>query len=199
MATADDQLLEHVCEQPILQLISGKFYSYVYSHFTPQHVVIQSHSTHEVQLAVLHPHTAVLYRVDAADAAGSATAYLSLTTLHNHHLPGPAANMVAGRFGGTRGLCISFMLIPWCQHAFVAHTHVMCPESQTLCVQTMDGLACFFRGGVLLFQVTLPGFLVPGPLCFCSSTDALLTINAALELQSFSFQALQTTGAQPPT
>lgn len=69
-----------------------------------------------------------------------------------------------------------------------------CTETHTLCVQTMDGLACFFRGGVLLFQVTLPGFLVPGPLCFCPSSDALLTINAAFELQSFSFQALQTTG-----
>lgn len=101
MATAEDQLLEHVCEQPILQLTSGRFYSYVTSACSP-HLNAPPRSTHEVQLAVLHPRTAVLYRIDAADAAG-ATTYLSLTTLHSHHLPGPAANMVAGRFGGTRG------------------------------------------------------------------------------------------------
>ncbi len=75
-----------------------------HSHFDPPPP--NTRSTQDMQLAVLHPRSVMLYRVDATAGVGTGeTAYLSLTVLHSHHLPGSAANMVAGRFGGTRGTC----------------------------------------------------------------------------------------------
>ena len=61
---------------------------------------------------------------------------------------------------------------------------------QHICVQSMDGQLAFYEKETCAFTRFLPGFLVPGPLCYCPQLDAIITCNAAFKVECYKYQAL---------
>ena len=54
----------------------------------------------------------------------------------------------------------------------------------------MDGQLAFFEQEALIFARFLPDFLLPGPLCYCPTLDAMITCNSALEVVCYKYQTL---------
>ena len=48
----------------------------------------------------------------------------------------------------------------------------------------------FFEQEALIFARFLPDFLLPGPLCYCPTLDAVITCNSALEVVCYKYQTL---------
>lgn len=49
----------------------------------------------------------------------------------------------------------------------------------------------FYEHEVLLFQIQLPDFLIPGPLLYASGVDSLVVSNTNFELLCYRFHSLQ--------
>jgi Bardet-Biedl syndrome 9 protein len=100
------------------------------------------------QIAVLHPRKFVVYTVEAnADGSGDQGEETKLTKLYEHLLPRTSANFTHGPFGG-RGADNS----RW----------------DSVCIQSMDGTLTFVNQDQAGFECFIPGFLIPGPLCYMS-------------------------------
>ncbi|GMH42672.1 hypothetical protein BSKO_10591 [Bryopsis sp. KO-2023] len=122
-------------------------------------------ATGGLQLAVLHPRCLSVFSVQAGSSTAQGASYLQVTELYQHRLNHTAANMVQGSFGGISG-------------------------ADFICVQSYDGQLSFFEQESEAFSRYLPGFLVPGPLCYCQPTDSFITCNAAFELECYKYQVL---------
>ncbi|KAK9814270.1 hypothetical protein WJX72_003177 [[Myrmecia] bisecta] len=123
------------------------------------------------QLAILHPRSLVLYAT--APSAGQAGG-LALQQKCDFRLARTAASMVVGRFGETT-------------------------DVDSICVQSMDGQLSFFVDGACAFECFLPGFLAPGPLCYCAAIDSLVTSSSALDVQCFRYSRLASATHTLPT
>ena len=64
-------------------------------------------------------------------------------------------------------------------------------NSDLVCVQSMDGLLTVYNHGAVTLTQTLPNFLIPGPITYCSESDSFLVQNACFELECFSYQVLE--------
>jgi Bardet-Biedl syndrome 9 protein len=57
-------------------------------------------------------------------------------------------------------------------------------------VQSVDGALFFIDQETFLFQIQLPDFLIPGPLCYLEKSDSLVIANTNLELECYSYSSL---------
>jgi hypothetical protein len=56
----------------------------------------------------------------------------------------------------------------------------------------VDGALFFFEHDVLLFQIQLPDFLIPGPFTYSATLDAIILTNSNLEIECYKYSSLQT-------
>ncbi len=59
-----------------------------------------------------------------------------------------------------------------------------------ICVQSVDGALFFFDQEVLLFQIQLPDFLIPGPFTYSATLDSILVTNSNLEIECYKYSSL---------
>lgn len=64
-------------------------------------------------------------------------------------------------------------------------------EIPTICVQSVDGALFFLKQDIQLFQIQLPGFLIPGPLAHIPENDCLVIANSNLELECYRYMKLK--------
>ncbi|XP_062322172.1 protein PTHB1 [Osmerus eperlanus] len=118
-----------------------------------------------LHLAVLHPRKLCVYSVSGLVGNVEHGAQYQLKLVYEHHLQRTACNMTYGTFGGVTG-------------------------HHSLCIQSMDGMLMFFEQDSYSFGRFLPGFLLPGPLCYCSRTDTLVTVSSARQVESYRYETL---------
>ncbi|XP_034144976.1 protein PTHB1 isoform X2 [Esox lucius] len=118
-----------------------------------------------LHLAVLHPRKLSVYSVSGTAGNVEHGAQYQLKLIYEHNLQRTAFNMTYGTFGGVT-------------------------DHQSLCIQSMDGMLMFFEQESYSFGRFLPGFLLPGPLCYCCRTDTFLTVSSARQLESYRYETL---------
>ena len=67
-------------------------------------------------------------------------------------------------------------------------------QAPMICVQSVDGALFFLQQDTQIFQIQLSNFLIPGPIAYCGSSDSVIIANSNLEVESYKFTSLQTTG-----
>nr|XP_061789353.1 protein PTHB1-like [Nerophis lumbriciformis] len=118
-----------------------------------------------LHLAVLHPRKLSVYSVlGTTGNVGHGDQY-QIKLVYEHNLQRTACNMTYGTFGGVTG-------------------------HHSLCIQSMDGMLMFFEQDSYSFGRFLPGFLLPGPLCYNPRTDSFLTVSSARQLESYKYETL---------
>uniref|UniRef100_A0A8C9TUQ7 Bardet-Biedl syndrome 9 n=1 Tax=Scleropages formosus TaxID=113540 RepID=A0A8C9TUQ7_SCLFO len=118
-----------------------------------------------LHLAVLHPRKLSVYAVTATAGNVEHGIQYQLRLVYEHNLQRTACNMTYGPFGGVTG------------HHFI-------------CIQSMDGMLMFFEQESYAFGRFLPGFLLPGPLCYCGRTDTFITVSSARQVESYKYEVL---------
>ncbi|KAG5271262.1 hypothetical protein AALO_G00177730 [Alosa alosa] len=118
-----------------------------------------------LHLAVLHPRKVSVYAVSGMAGNVEHGDQYQLRLVYEHNLQRTACNMTYGSFGGVTG------------HHFI-------------CIQSMDGMLMFFEQETYAFGRFLPGFLLPGPLCYCAHTDTFLTVSSARQVESYRYETL---------
>ncbi len=122
-------------------------------------------------LAVLHPRQLVVYQIAAMGGSGKSASYYSVVKAYEHNLSDPsrhftAGNMVVGPFGSPL------------------------TTKDSLCVQSMDGNLQFYEQDHYAFTIQLSDCLVPGPLCYCASSDSIITCNSKREIVAYKYRIL---------
>uniref|UniRef100_A0A4W5LC18 Bardet-Biedl syndrome 9 n=1 Tax=Hucho hucho TaxID=62062 RepID=A0A4W5LC18_9TELE len=118
-----------------------------------------------LHLAVLHPRKLSVYSVSGTAGNVEHGVQYQLKRVYEHNLQRTACNMTYGTFGGVT-------------------------DHHSLCIQSMDGMLMFFEQESYSFGRFLPGFLLPGPLCYCSRTDTFLTVSSARQVESYKYETL---------
>nr|XP_023662362.1 protein PTHB1-like isoform X2 [Paramormyrops kingsleyae] len=118
-----------------------------------------------LHLAVLHPKKLSVFAVTATAGNVDHGIQYQIKLMYEHNLQRTACNMTYGPFGGVTG------------HHFI-------------CIQSMDGMLMFFEHESYAFGRFLPGFLLPGPLCYCARTDSFITVSSARQVESYKYEAL---------
>ncbi|XP_022534824.2 protein PTHB1 isoform X3 [Astyanax mexicanus] len=118
-----------------------------------------------LHLAVLHPRKLSVYAVSGTSGNVEHGDQYQLRLIYEHNLQRTACNMTYGPFGGVTG------------HHFI-------------CIQSMDGMLMFFEQESYAFGRFLPGFLLPGPLCYCARTDAFITVSSTRQVECYRYEAL---------
>ncbi|KAL4657494.1 protein PTHB1 [Arapaima gigas] len=118
-----------------------------------------------LHLSVLHPRKLSVYAVTATAGNVEHGIQYQLRLVYEHNLQRTACNMTYGPFGGVTG------------HHFI-------------CIQSMDGMLMFFEQESYAFGRFLPGFLLPGPLCYCARTDTFITVSSTRQVESYKYEAL---------
>ena len=180
--SSEHMLLEQTLPAPILQLTAGRFMS----------------PATGLALAVLHPRQLAVYAVIPSDNTKSTglSSFLTLNLLYQHPIPRSAFNMVGGPFLRPPGAAASAATSPAAGSAPASPSQASAGPppaaavSDCICVQSMDGELAFFSHSSHLFSCQLPDFTVPGPIAYHSLTNTLVTANAAMEIQAFSFASL---------
>ena len=135
---------------------------------------IQYYSTAKklrLALAVLHPRRLVVYQVAAMGGSGKSATYYSVVKAYEHNFDDAikhftASNMIWGSFGlPTR-------------------------TKELICVQSMDGRLQFYEQDHYAFTTQLSNCLVPGPICYCESSDILVTCNSKREIVAYKYGLL---------
>ena len=124
--------------------------------------------TEQSFLAILHPRKLSVYVISRTEEniaivdtpQGRARQPITLTLQYEHNLQRNAANFTYGTFGGVK-------------------------NRDFICVQSMDGLLSFFEQESSAFSRFLPGFLLPGPLQYFSTSDSFLTGSSRGYLESY--------------
>ncbi|KAK3930621.1 Protein PTHB1 [Frankliniella fusca] len=138
------------------------------------HPVLQLHvgrfisGSQQFHLAVLHPRSVAIYSLVIRGGNTEHGEQSALVFVYEHQLRRSAYSLVVGPFGGVRG-------------------------RDFLCVQALDGTLSFYEQESFVFTRQLPNFLLPGPLIFIPSTDAFLTCNSHLHIESYRYQVLADT------
>uniref|UniRef100_A0A8C7FNV6 Bardet-Biedl syndrome 9 n=1 Tax=Oncorhynchus kisutch TaxID=8019 RepID=A0A8C7FNV6_ONCKI len=113
-----------------------------------------------LHLAVLHPRKLSVYSISGTAGNVEHGVQYQLKRVYEHNLQRTACNMTYGTFGGVT-------------------------DHHSMCIQSMDGMLMFFEQESYSFGRFLPGFLLPGPLCYCSRTDTFLTVSSARQVESY--------------
>uniref|UniRef100_A0A8K9XE68 Bardet-Biedl syndrome 9 n=1 Tax=Oncorhynchus mykiss TaxID=8022 RepID=A0A8K9XE68_ONCMY len=115
-----------------------------------------------LHLAVLHPRKLSVYSISGTAGNVEHGVQYQLKRVYEHNLQRTACNMTYGTFGGVT-------------------------DHHSMCIQSMDGMLMFFEQESYSFGRFLPGFLLPGPLCYCSRTDTFLTVSSARQVESYRY------------
>uniref|UniRef100_A0AAR2KAI4 Bardet-Biedl syndrome 9 n=1 Tax=Pygocentrus nattereri TaxID=42514 RepID=A0AAR2KAI4_PYGNA len=118
-----------------------------------------------LHLAVLHPRKLSVYAVSGTAGNVEHGDQYQLRLVYEHNLQRTACNMTYGPFGGVTG------------HHFI-------------CIQSMDGMLMFFEQESYAFGRFLPGFLLPGPLCYCARTDSFITVSSTRQVECYRYETL---------
>ncbi|XP_066512648.1 protein PTHB1-like [Hoplias malabaricus] len=118
-----------------------------------------------LHLAVLHPRKLSVYAVSGTTGNVEHGDQYQLRLVYEHNLQRTACNMTYGPFGGVTG------------HHFI-------------CIQSMDGMLMFFEQESYAFGRFLPGFLLPGPLCYCARTDTFITVSSTRQVECYRYGTL---------
>ncbi|GAA6099767.1 protein PTHB1 isoform X1 [Tachysurus ichikawai] len=118
-----------------------------------------------LHLAVLHPRKLSIYTVSGTAGNVEHGDQYQLRLVYEHNLQRTACNMTYGPFGGVTG------------HHFI-------------CIQSMDGMLMFFEQESYAFGRFLPGFLLPGPLCYCARVDAFITVSSSRQVECYRYETL---------
>ncbi|XP_051576570.1 protein PTHB1 isoform X2 [Myxocyprinus asiaticus] len=118
-----------------------------------------------LHLAVLHPRKLSVYAVSGTAGNVEHGDQYQLRLVYEHNLQRTACNMTYGPFGGVTG------------HHFI-------------CIQSMDGMLMFFEQESYAFGRFLPGFLLPGPLCYCIRTDSFITVSSTRQVECYRYETL---------
>lgn len=121
-----------------------------------------SAATQEPCIAILHSRKLIVALIVQAQKGDD---FASFRVLYEHQFDRNAFNLTYGTFG--RSL------------------------KQIICVQSVDGALFFYEHEVMLFQIQLPDFLIPGPLIYATAIDSLLITNSNLELECYRYTSLQ--------
>ncbi|XP_057195745.1 protein PTHB1 [Triplophysa rosa] len=62
-----------------------------------------------------------------------------------------------------------------------------------ICIQSMDGMLMFFEQDSYAFGCCLPGFLLPGPLSYCSRTDSFIIVSSTRQVECYRYETLAVT------
>jgi Bardet-Biedl syndrome 9 protein len=149
-----DLQLEQQMGAPILQLGIGYF---------------SSHTSTEVQLAVLHPKRLCVYGLTSVSGdAASGGGFYQLSLLYKHNLGRSAYNFTYGPFGKAQG-------------------------KDYIAIQSLDGELLVIEQERIAFSKFLPNFLVPGPICYAPApVDGFVTVNSQFEVELFRYGSLST-------
>ena len=128
-------------------------------------------SSKHLALAVLHPRQVVVYQIGAMGGTGKSASYYSVVKAYEHQLEDTgvrftAANMTFGPFGAANA------------------------AKDFICVQSMDGRVQFYEQDHFAFSTKFADCLVPGPLCYCPSSDCIVTCNSKREIVAYKYQVL---------
>ncbi|XP_051999864.1 protein PTHB1 isoform X2 [Xyrauchen texanus] len=118
-----------------------------------------------LHLAVLHPRKLSVYAVSGTAGNIEHGDQYQMRLVYEHNLQRTACNMTYGPFGGVTG------------HHFI-------------CIQSMDGMLMFFEQESYAFGRFLPGFLLPGPLCYCIRTDSFITVSSTRQVECYRYETL---------
>ena len=126
----------------------------------------------EVGIGVLHPRMLTVYTLEAVGGTGESASYFKLNKRFQHRLGidgehFTAYNMVTGPFGSSYG-------------------------RDHFCVQSMDGRLQFFEQDSYAFTQQFTNCLIPGPLCYASQIDAIITATSDLHIECYKYQVLAT-------
>ncbi|XP_058878862.1 protein PTHB1 isoform X2 [Acipenser ruthenus] len=121
--------------------------------------------TENLHLAVLQPRKLSVYTVSGTTGTVDHGNQYQLRLIYEHNLQRTACNMAYGPFGGVKG-------------------------RDFICIQSMDGMLVFFEQESYAFGRFLPGFLLPGPLCYIARTDTFITVSSSRYVESYKYQTL---------
>lgn len=128
----------------------------------------------DLAIAVLHPRHLVIYTLESVgrEHAQDSANYFQLQCHLNHAFGDhfTAYTMIKGRFGNSLG-------------------------RDHLCVESMDGRLQVFEQDHFAFAQQLHTCLVPGPLCYISQTDSILTGTSDMWVEGYKYQVLATTSS----
>ncbi|XP_014669826.1 PREDICTED: protein PTHB1-like [Priapulus caudatus] len=116
-------------------------------------------------LAVLQSRKVSVYEIIVTEGAVEHGNQYQLKLIYEHSLQRTAFCMCRGPFGGVSG-------------------------KDFLCVQSMDGAVSMFEQETFVFSRFLPGFLLPGPICYVSRTDSFVLATSSWQLESYTYQNL---------
>ena len=104
-----------------------------------------------------------------------------LVKLHEHTLSRTSSNFTYGSFGGGGGSDggPSYGGPPYGDS-----------KSDSVCVQSMDGTLTFLNADQAGFECFIPGFLVPGPLCYMQGPDSIVTCSASCKVEAYRYITL---------
>ena len=54
-----------------------------------------------------------------------------------------------------------------------------------ICVQSMDGMLTFFEQETYSSKISLPNFLLPGPIVYLSTTDSFVTVSCVRQVEVY--------------
>ncbi|CAF0861236.1 unnamed protein product [Rotaria sordida] len=124
------------------------------------------------QIAVLFSHKLSIYDYNEQSGMAEHGRQIDLELNYEHNLNRPTFNMCKGQFGsGGRGNKDS-------------------SNYEYICVQTLDGVLFVFEHERQSMVKSLPHTYLPGPICYLSRSDAIVTVSSNYHLECYKYQAL---------
>ena len=120
-----------------------------------------------------------MYVVEIGSEGDDQAQESKLVKLHEHVLERTSSNFTHGSFGGGAGA--------GGDDRGDGGGGGKCDQ---VCVQSMDGTLTFFNQDQTGFACFIPGFLVPGPLCYMSGPDSLVTCSASCRVEAYRYISL---------
>ncbi|XP_004522553.1 protein PTHB1 [Ceratitis capitata] len=149
-----DLLLEVNLKLPILGIYAGRFSGGQFAD--------ERHN----QLAVLHPRSVAIYKLNSIGGVAEHGSQLRLQSLADYKLKRGALALTKGSFGRVKG-------------------------REFFCITHLDGTLTFHEQDGILYECQLPGNrALPVPVVYCERTDSFLRFTAGWNLECFTYQDL---------
>ncbi|XP_067634347.1 protein PTHB1 [Eurosta solidaginis] len=151
---ATDLLLEVNLKKPILGIYAGRFSGG------------QLANEKNNQLALLHPRSVAIYKLQCIGGVAEHGTQLRLHSLAEYKLQRGALALTKGSFGRVKG-------------------------REFFCITHLDGTLTFHEQDGILYECQLPGNrALPVPVAYCERTDSFLRFTAGWNLECFTYQDL---------
>ncbi|CAF3434621.1 unnamed protein product [Rotaria sp. Silwood1] len=124
------------------------------------------------QIAILFSQKISVYDYNEQSGMTEHGRQIDLELNYEHNLNRPTFNMCKGQFGsGGRGNKES-------------------SNYEYICVQTLDGVLYVFEHERQSMVKSLPNTYLPGPICYLSRSDAIITVSSNHQLECYKYQTL---------